>query len=351
LDLPITDNAGEIGYTQAMTRPALHIFALSGMTLLIIGLHYLLLLQFSTRVIFEELFYLPLILGVLRFGSKGVVFTYLGVSAAYLPFFFHPWSETTPQLMERALHLLFSGVFVAIAYRFAQREREQQSLARQERFFSGLGQAATVIVHDLKNPLITIEGFARRIQEGKGDLASAAAVILESTATMQRITGDVLAFARPPQMHFELGELGVVVRTAADSCSAKARKSEVTLAVRLPDKPVICSADYFQLERALVNLIDNALDASAPGMLVTISCAAHDETLEITINDQGSGMDADTLEHLFTLTFTTKNEGTGFGVPIAKKIIEAHGGTLQVSSRLQQGTCVLIFMPLRRTTD
>jgi signal transduction histidine kinase len=92
------------------------------------------------------------------------------------------------------------------------------------------------------------------------------------------------------------------------------------------------------MERALINLIDNAIEASPHGAQVTITGVTDRDGVVITISDQGSGMDRETLATLFMPFFTTKAEGTGLGMPIAKKVIEAHDGTLDISSTVGVGT-------------
>lgn len=328
-----------------MNRRVLHITAIVVATLLITGLHLFLMLQSSHSIVFEELYYIPLLLGALRFDFKGAFFTYLLVSIAYVPFFFGAWSATPAQLIDRVIHLVFSGFFVIIAYKFAERERERHRQAEQERYFTGIGQAATVIVHDLKNPLVSVQGYARRIQEGKGDAVAAAGVIAASAQTMQRIVSDVLEFSKPLQLDRTSDDLCPAVRRAIEVCKAKAGKKKVDIAANLPSEPLICVFDRFLLERALVNLIDNAVDASPAGQTVLVVSSGSGNSLVISITDHGPGMDEVTLGQLCTLSFTTKDEGTGFGVPISKKIIEAHGGMFQITSALNRGTEVKITLP------
>ncbi|MBT0652023.1 hypothetical protein KI810_03080 [Geobacter luticola] len=85
------------------------------LTTLITYLHFGVMRQFSPAVILEELFYLPLLLGVFRFGVKGTILSWLFVSAAYLPFFFGTWATTFPQLLDRILHIVFTAVFAFVA--------------------------------------------------------------------------------------------------------------------------------------------------------------------------------------------------------------------------------------------
>jgi signal transduction histidine kinase len=323
---------------MTMNRISYQILIIVALTLLIIYLHFGTMAQFSSRVVLDELYYLPLLLGVLWFGLKGVLVTWVLVSAAYLPFFSGIWTTTFPEVMDRVLHLVFTGVFTVVAYLLAERERTNREQAEQGRYLAVIGQVATVIVHDLKNPLISILGFARRIREGKGDIAQAARTIEDSAQTMERIVNSVLDFAKPLHLEFIDVDLRDSVRKASEFCRTKADARRVTLTTNLPSAQITAKIDCSYMERALINLIDNAIEASPHGAQVTITGVTDRDGVVITISDQGSGMDRETLATLFMPFFTTKAEGTGLGMPIAKKVIEAHDGTLDISSTVGVGT-------------
>lgn len=322
-----------------------HILAIVTLTTLITSLHFVTIRHFSELVVLEELYYLPLLLGVLRFGPKGAVITWLFVSAAYLPFFFGAWTMTVPELVDRVLHLVFTGAFASVAYFLAERERKKLKQAEQDRYLAGIGQVATVIAHDLKNPLISILGFTRRIREGKEDVALAAKIIEDSAQNMQRIVTSVLDFAKPLQLDLNDVDIRNVVNRAGESCRIKAVARGVTLSMHLPTTPVTAAIDSSHIERALINLIDNAIDASKPGTVVIVTAALDRGGIVFIIKDDGSGMDRETLTNLFMPFFTTKNEGTGLGMPISRKVIEAHAGTLSITSKQGVGTEAKIRLP------
>jgi len=317
------------------------------LTILITYLHFGVMRLFSPLVVLEELYYLPLILGVFRFRLAGVLLTWLFVSAAYLPFFFGNWTTTFPALMDRVLHLVLTGIFASVAYFLAERERNKHREAERERYLAGIGQVATVIAHDLKNPLISIMGFARRIREGKGDSTLGAQTIEESAQSMQKIVNSVLDFAKPLQLDPKDVDIRESIRRACESCRTKADARSVTLTTHLPSVPVTIALDSFHIERALINLIDNAVDASHHGALVNITAATYRNEAVITIKDQGAGMNHETLANLFMPFFTTKHEGTGLGMPISRKIIEAHSGTLGITSKQGVGTEAKIRLPYK----
>jgi len=330
-----------------MKKNNYHIPVIVTLTVLITCLHFVTMRQFSQRVVFEELYYLPLLLGVLHLGLKGSIMTWLFVSAAYLPFFFGTWTTNFPELVDRILHLVFTAVFASFTYYIAERDRKKNRQAEQDRSLSTIGQVATVIVHDLKNPLISILGFARRIREGKGNVTQGAQIIEDSALNMQKIINSVLDFSRPLQLDLKEVDIRISINKAIESCQTKADKQRVTLKLQLPSGLITAALDSFHLERALVNLIDNAVDASPNDSEVTIRASTEKTDIIIGIKDHGAGMTSETLENLFMPFYTTKNEGTGLGMPISKKVIETHGGTLSINSTQGVGTVAEIRLPYR----
>jgi signal transduction histidine kinase len=321
-----------------MTNKSCYVLAIVSVTLLTTSLHFATMRAFSQYVVLEELYYLPLLLGVLRFGLAGAIVTWLFVSAAYLPFFFAPWTTSFPGYVDRSLHLALSGVVAVVVGLLAERERRSRLQGEQERYLAGLGRVATVVVHDLKNPLISILGFARRISEGKGNSVQAAQTITESAQTMQRIVNEVLDLAKPMQLDLRNCDVGETISRAVDVCRTKADARGVFLTINVPAEPITIELDSFHVERALVNLIDNAIDASGSGGEVVVTSAADSQGIFVTVKDHGAGMDGETMAHLFEPFYTTKSGGTGLGMPIAKKIFEEHGGTLVITSKPGGGT-------------
>jgi signal transduction histidine kinase len=314
-------------------------------TLLTTFLQFAVMKKISPNVVFEELYYLPLLIGVLRFSLQGAFITWLFVSVAYLPFFFAPWTTSFAGYVDRTLHLALSGVVALVVGFLVERARRNRMQVEQEQYLAGIGRVATVIVHDLKNPLISIVGFARRISEGKGDCGQAAQTITESAQTMQRIVNDVLDFAKPMQLDLKDCNLGETINRAVEFCRTKAIARDVTLMVNFPAALITGTMDSFYIERALVNLIDNSVDASPQSIQVTISAAMISNELVITIMDCGPGINRETLEHIFEPFYTTKSAGTGLGMPIAKKIIEEHGGSLAITTRKGVGTEATVRLP------
>lgn len=126
-----------------MAKKSYYIFAIVTATLLTTFLHFATMGDFSPYVVLEELFYLPLLLGVLRFSRYGAIMTWLFVSVAYLPFFFAPWTTSTTGYVDRVLHLALSGVIAVVVGMLVERERRNRTQAERERYLAGIGRVAT----------------------------------------------------------------------------------------------------------------------------------------------------------------------------------------------------------------
>lgn len=295
--------------------------------------------------IYREFYYIPVFMGALVFGLKGALLSYMLVLALYMPYIFMSWTGSVASEVDKALHLILQGFLALSAGLLIDRDRRRREQLQKEQYLSGIGQAATAIVHDLRNPLVSILGFARRIQEGKGNQDSNAQRIIDSAHGMERIVNDVLDFARPMRLELHEEDLRHVVGRACDMCRTKADQDGVIISCDLPAAPVSAMVDRFQMERAITNLLSNAIEASGKGKTVAVGMEASGRQVILMVKDHGLGMDNETLDNVFVPFYTRKRKGTGLGMPITKKIIDGHRGTIHIKSELGEGTEVKIELP------
>lgn len=316
--------------------------------LLITYLHYSTLPEIdSFHNVYKEFYYIPIFLGALAFGLRGALLIYLCVFVFDLPFVIGGWTGALTSQVSRLLHLGLQALFAIFAGYLVDRERRAREQSEKEMYLVSIGQVATAILHDLKNPLTTILGFSKRIKDGKGDADEAIDIVMNSAHTMQKVMQDVLDFSKPLQLTLKREDMREVIAKACQLCQAKAEVGDVHLITESPVHQVYAEIDSFHLERALINLVSNAIEASGKGQNVKVSVILGKDTLTIKIIDQGPGMDRETIENIFTLFYTKKREGTGLGMPIAKKVVEAHKGKIHVDSNPGKGTEVRIELPYK----
>ncbi|MEW6320551.1 MAG: ATP-binding protein [Acidobacteriota bacterium] len=236
--------------------------------------------------------------------------------------------------------------------------RFQQEAAQRERL-SALGRLSTVIAHEIRNPLMIIKGALRTLtRDGASseDVRDAANDIDEETERLNRIVNEVLDFARPIRLERAPADLNAVARDAAVAVT-QAESGPPVAVVLDPSCPVV-ESDAERVRTVLVNLLANARQAvqarerrgepvrigahgtDAPVAIVTERIG--DRRAAIVVADRGVGIAADDLRRVFDPYFTTRRGGTGLGLPIAKNIVDALGGTIAVASRPGDGTDIRI---------
>ncbi len=292
----------------------------------------------------RELYYFPIFVAAMRYGMRGTMIALAAVYFVYIPFIVHTWKGSIEHQSARILDLIFYFMFAFGAGYLADRDRRIRAELERNRLIISLGRITSAIVHDLKNPLISMIGLLERLSKGKGDCMTYIPVILKDAYRMKRIVDDVLDFARPVKLNREECSLASVIRQAVEMCREKAEKAGIRIGTDLAD--IQTSADSFLLERALINVISNAIEASSRGSEVDISLRRDDDSALIAVRDHGSGMDQETIDHCFEPYFSRKKGGNGLGLPITKRIIEAHGGQVEIRQPKSGGTLFKIFLPV-----
>lgn len=211
---------------------------------------------------------------------------------------------------------------------------------------------ASGLAHEIRNPLnainLNITLLERRLRQ-KGDEAEAASnpvleVIRSEIRRIRSLTSDIMDFAKPidisPEWHNIpqfLAELNAIHGPTLEA-------SELTMESKLVgDAMMWCDLD--RLRQVFVNLITNAVEAMSPGGKITLTFQNEARRTRIYVADTGEGMTPGSQYKVFDLFYTTKVQGTGLGLPIVRKIIEAHGGWIEIQSRQGVGTTFVITLP------
>ncbi len=295
--------------------------------------------------VYMELYYILLLFGAVVFGMKGALLTYLFTSAVYFSCAQSGLSRVVPSVVEMSVHLLVSVLFTLLAGFLVDRERRQRLQLKKQMSLAGLGQSVAAVVHDLKSPLMTIMAFVRRAREGKGDLEKAMEMINYSAENMDRAIRGILDFAKPIEIATTEQDVRLLAERVCEQCRPGAEEAGVSLTGDLSGEPVMAAIDSFCMERALANLVNNAIEASQKEQEVTIAVENGHEHITIKVTDNGEGMDEETLAQVFTPFYTRKSNGTGLGMAITKKIIEEHDGKISIHSKPGAGTEILISLP------
>ncbi len=226
----------------------------------------------------------------------------------------------------------------------------QKAMMQQEKLAS-VGRLSAGVAHEINNPLTTILTTAMLIQEEldpQDPNYPELETITKETLRCRKIVASLLDFARQSTPSRKKCDLNNIVRESVVLTNKQAAFSDLTLTCDLAQDMPPIHLDTGQIQQSIINLILNAIEATAAGGAISIStCYRPDlQSIEITISDTGEGISEDNIVKIFDPFYTTKDSGNGLGLAITHGIIEQHNGTIDVDSKLGRGTTFKITLPL-----
>ena len=232
----------------------------------------------------------------------------------------------------------------------------EQQLRKSDRLAS-VGTVAAGMAHEIKNPLVAIKTFTQLLPERyeEADFRDTFSSLIGSEVTrIDGIVNRLLDFARPSDPILGDVHVHTSVRELKDLVEHQFDKKNVRLTCDLQATHDTITADANQIEQALLNLLLNALNASAAGGTVTIRTENADHTaaaVRISVIDSGCGIPPEHVEHVFDPFFTTRPEGTGLGLSVTHRIVQDHAGGIEIDSTPEVGTTVNLTLPLTREAE
>ena len=226
-----------------------------------------------------------------------------------------------------------------------------QKVMMQQDKMASIGRLAAGVAHEINNPLTTILTSAMLIQEDtdpEDPNYQELQTIADEALRCRKIVSSLLDFARQSKPVKKQHNLNEVVKESVVLTRKQAEFNDVTLEENLAEDLPTTNMDKDQLEQALINLILNAIAATEPGGKVAIETrlVTKANKIELVVSDSGKGISEKDMAKIFDPFFTTSESGTGLGLAITHGIIEQHGGTIDVESKLGQGTSFTIRLPL-----
>jgi signal transduction histidine kinase len=224
----------------------------------------------------------------------------------------------------------------------------ERSLAHAEKL-AAIGELTARIAHEIRNPVAAARSLAQQLaREPASPFGTEHELILTELDRVERQVADLLRFARRDELRLERVDVGMLARTTVQQCRPRLEAAGIAVELALQEG-VTATADRERLRQVLLNLIENAIDALAerPGarrLDVAVGTANGSATLRVS--DNGPGVSADALPHLFEPFFSLKPSGTGLGLAIARRTIEAHGGRIAAAAENGGGMTLDIELPL-----
>ena len=256
-------------------------------------------------------------------------------------------AEERQKILERKVNEYSKHLKWLVDLRTAQLKDANERLVKSERL-AAIGELAGMVGHDLRNPLAAIKNTVYYLKKKGKAISETQAkemfeIIEKSIDHSDKIIDDLLDYSR--EMHLELTKY--LAHNLVD---------EAIGVIKVPDRIKIINnvhqgiwiwVNADKMLRVFINLLKNAIDAISDRGLVEINSCQLKDCVEITFADTGVGIPDEVLSKLFLPLFTTKAQGMGFGLAICKRIVEAHGGTIIVETKLNNGTKFTIRLPLQ----
>ncbi len=235
----------------------------------------------------------------------------------------------------------------ALEHSYTTLQETQEKLIQSEKLAS-IGRLASRIAHELRNPIQVIR---MGIEVLSGDLrenqryAQTLEHIDQEIMALNTIIQDLLEYARAMKFEYTPTDINSLIQGMFYNLADKIEEKQITVNTAL-EAPGLITADGIRIRQVMLNLVQNAIESMETGGTLTITTALHDEDrVSIAIQDTGCGISPEQQQRIFEPFFTTKDKGVGLGMSIVHKIIEAHGGKIEIESQEGVGTTFRVFLP------
>ncbi|MDW7645857.1 MAG: ATP-binding protein [Desulfuromonadales bacterium] len=344
--------------------------------------HYLVNVdQHHYHDIFRRSYYLPIILAGLWFQLRGGLAVAILVSVVYAPHVVFQWGAHPEAQWEQYLEILLYHVIGGVTGLLSLKERSQrfklektaqrlnesyqklvdqasqiltfeEQLVRASRS-TALVELAAGLAHEIRNPLGSIRGTAEILKDEtissaqRGEFAD---ILLREVDRMNQVVTDFLQFARPVDLGKKSCDLNALLQELVLFTAGECQRAKISVRFDPGDMPLV-PVDSEQIRQVFLNILLNAVQAMAGGGALRIATHRLDDSLVVRFIDNGPGIAQELLPKIFNPFFTTKQTGTGLGLAISQRIIQVHGGRINVASRVGQGTTFEVQLPLGDETS
>jgi two-component system sensor histidine kinase HydH len=299
---------------------------------------------------YRMLFYLPLFLGSFWFGIKGALYITISVMVLYVPYVMDHWHgfslEDFHEILEGVLFLVIAltlGVLV-------KWDRKRQKAVLETTSLAAIGRAVFEVAHDMKTPLMAIGGFATQVSRELGQddpKQKKLNVVIQETARLEAMIREMLDFGRPLEMRIKEANLNDLVRESIGVVRPITENTGVELKTDLEGSLPLLLVDAQKVKQVLLNLLTNALEVSPGGSSIIVKTVKDHDWVKLLVIDSGLGIDEKDGKNIFKPFFTKKGRGTGLGLPIVKKIVEAHEGDVCFDPNVEKGVTFTVRFPVR----
>ncbi|NIS59838.1 MAG: hypothetical protein GTO13_03760 [Proteobacteria bacterium] len=327
----------------------LKIGLISGAILGITLFHYFLGVNPLNHQLYGKLYYAPVVLAALWFGVRGGLSGSVIINLVLALHFSVDWGDSVGGLWGILFELPTLSLVGGVTGYLVDRERKIRWEFKEVSFLVSLGKTYAFPAHEMKNIAISIHGFAKLINrrtDVSDDVNRFLGIIEKESKRMDGLTRDVLSFSQNPILRKERRQMDDFLKDIILISQETAQQKGVKFCGEIREGLPPILLDSNRMREALLNMTQNAVQATPPGGAVILRAFRNNGIVKIEVSDTGKGITPGNLDKIFLPFFTTKREGTGIGLAISKKIVEAHGATIEVESREERGARFTINLPI-----
>ncbi|WP_052352825.1 two-component system sensor histidine kinase NtrB [Neobacillus dielmonensis] len=225
-------------------------------------------------------------------------------------------------------------------------EKKREELHYKEEKNKLLAEMAAGLAHEIKNPLTIIQGFLQHSKEHDYNIQPWYDLIQGEVSRMNKLTVEFLQFSKPMVSLYQTYSIHECLKKVISLTESKVISSGHKIVYTEYNPHLFVSMDFDKIVQVFVNLINNAMESMVENGDITIRLLNVENKAVVEVSDMGVGIRETDLKKIFSPFYTTKSEGTGLGLSICQKIIQDHGGTIDATSILKQGTSFTICFPL-----
>ncbi len=232
------------------------------------------------------------------------------------------------------------------------KKQESSELAEQEKQ-TALDHFLDEVSHEVRNPLVAIGGFARRVRKNLPEQDSKNRqymdVILQNVEVLEKMVHKLISLKSATLCYRESSNINEIVTNAVSTYRHEMETKQITLITRFMENPPLICADQENITMTIAHIIENAIEAmeGAATRQLTICTGVNEGYFEVQITDTGRGISKDRIKNIYDPFYTSKTYGPGFGLTFALKTVRSHKGIISVESREGEGTSFTIRLPIR----
>ncbi|MBP1989164.1 PAS domain-containing sensor histidine kinase [Paenibacillus eucommiae] len=222
-----------------------------------------------------------------------------------------------------------------------------EELLRKSDKLSAVGQLAAAVAHEIRNPLTSLKGFIQLLKHTYPEAKSHyIEIMLSELSRIELISSELLVLAKPQMTVFQQKDVCFIMSDVISLLESQANINSVQIIAAFDEGIPLLHCEENQLKQVFINIIKNGIEAMSSGGIIRVSIKKDQQHVRIQVFDEGCGIPENFVSKIGEPFYSTKEKGTGLGLMVTQRIIEAHKGRLDIKSKVNKGTTVSVILPL-----